>query len=203
MKRLGLIFIILTLLIGCATTPKVLYVIPQYIKDRPATAIFRKAGTSMGIKSGSKLYINGSKTPNAYVNAKHNIYITEGLFQYDDDTLAFAIVHELCHVKLSHVRKIQAVSVATTAGMLILNVFVPGAGLLNHAVNPAITNNFSKSQEFAADRLASEILLKYFNISIERQIQILRNIQKDTPQGGGFWSDHPSWDERIANIQKQ
>lgn len=204
MKRIGLTLIFFFLVVGCATTPKKPYIIPQYIKDSPAAAIFKKAGAAMGITKNITLYIYNDKTPNAYVDAKDNVHLSEGIFQqYDNDALTFVIAHELAHVKLNHVQKVQAVSVATTVGMLVLNVFVPGAGILNHAVNPAITNNFSKPQELAADKLASQVLREHFGISVERQSQILRNFQLKIPQNGGFWADHPSWDDRITNIQRQ
>jgi len=32
---------------------------------------------------------------------------------------------------------------------------------------------------------------------------ILQSLKARTRDGGGFWDRHPSWDERIANIQER
>ncbi|MFH2011736.1 MAG: M48 family metalloprotease [Pseudomonadota bacterium] len=202
MKRIGLTLIIITLFIGCAS-PRQPYIVPQYIKDRPSVEIFNKALHDMEITEECKLYFYGGKAPNAFVDANNNVNLSEGLFRYDDDTLTFVIVHEMAHIKLNHVQKKQAVSIATTGVMMIVDIFVPGAGLLNYAVNPAVTSNYSKPQEREADQLASDVLVTHFGISIERQIQILKTLQKDSAEGGGFWDSHPSWNDRIANIQNK
>jgi hypothetical protein len=44
--------------------------------------------------------------------------------------------------------------------MLVANAFIPGVGLLNHVINPAVTNNaVSKPQELEADLAAYKACL--------------------------------------------
>ncbi len=204
MKKLLLVIIIL-LLSSCAQRQTTPYVIPQYIKDRPVVSIYQKTYRCLKLAEAgepSRLRIAGSKKPNAWIDNKNNVILTEGLFMYDDNTITFIIAHELSHAKLKHIRNRQAVSYATTGIMMVVGSIIPGAGLLNHAVNPAVTNNFSKSQELDADRLAVETCVSCFGFTVEQQIQILESIKKNSADAGGFWDRHPSWNDRIENIKR-
>ncbi len=125
---------------------------------------------------------------------------TEGVFKYQDETLLFITAHEMAHDKLGHLKKAQGLSYAVTGAMLALNVFVPGAGYLNHAVNPAVVNNFTKSQEMDADKLASEVSDKCLGIPIAQQTIIMRTLSLEIEDSGGFWDRHPSWEDRIKNV---
>ncbi len=113
----------------------------------------------------------------------------------------FALSHEMAHVKLGHTRKAQAASYATTAGFVVLGVLVPGAGLLNHAVNPAIIGAYSREAELDADRLAAEKARECFGVPLADIVQVLEQLQREAPDGGGFWDRHPAWTERIENIK--
>jgi len=204
MKKFVIVIIIL-LLASCAGKQGTPYVVPQYILDRPARHDFNKAYDCLKLKDDgetSKLAIHPSKEPNGWVNGNNDITLTAGLFEYDDDIIIFVITHELAHAKLKHVRNQRIVSYTTTGAMMVVGALIPGAGLLNYAVNPAVTNNFSKSQEYDADRLASETLVTCFHISVEQQIHILETLQKNTSDGGGFWATHPAWADRLENIRK-
>ena len=200
MKKLIVIMILFLTSLAYGTEP---YVIPKDISDRSVRISNHadKCLKSIEEKNYYRLYIARGKEPNAWVTPETHIYITEGMFKYDDNVIAFVFSHELAHLKLNHIKKVQAVSVFTTLGMLVANVFVPGAGLLNYGINPAVTSNFSKTQEYDADKLASETLTKCFNVSIDKQVQILKSLQKDSEEGGGFWSKHPAWSDRIENLK--
>jgi Zn-dependent protease with chaperone function len=203
MKRFALVIIIL-FLASCAGVPVSTYVIPQHIKDRPTLVIYKRAYQCLKVTDGEphRLKISPEKSPNAWVDKDNVVFLTEGLFKYDDNAITFIITHELSHAKLKHLRNRQTVSLATTGAMMVLGFIVPGAGVLNHLINPAITNNFSKSQEYDADRLASETLVSCFNLSIDKQIHVFESLKKDLAEGGGFWDQHPLWDDRIENIKK-
>jgi Zn-dependent protease with chaperone function len=205
MKKLALIFAIL-ILTSCAHQQVEPYVIPQHVKERMANIVsnYTRALNCLKIREDgetSRLGLDPSEKPNAWVNGENEIIITEGLFQFDNDTITFVLAHEVSHIKLKHVQSKQAVSIATTGVFIVLGAFIPGAGLLNYAVNPAVTNNYSKTQEYEADKLASEVLTKCFNIPVDKQIQILQGMRSNTKDGGGFWDQHPSWAERIKNIE--
>jgi len=200
-----LVFIIVFLLLsGCAATNKAIYTSPQHIKDR-GDRLFEKVATCMnadGEKQAYTLFI--MEENNARVDIYNNVIIGEGLlYAYDDNTVAFIFAHEISHIKLHHVRKNTALSVVTTGIFVAAGFVIPGIGLLNHIVNPLATNAYGKSHELAADKMASESMTRCFGISIDEQVHILETFQKDTATtGGGIWSGHPSWEDRIANIKK-
>lgn len=200
MKKLWFVIIIL-LLTSCAHRQKTNYVIPQDILSRSVPIYYKVVGC-LNISEPTKLFIHPDKKPNAWIDLKNNVYLTEGLFRYDDEMITFVLAHELSHAKLKHVRNQRNVSLATTGVMMVAGFIIPGAGLLNYAVNPAVTNNFNKFQEADADRLASESLVKCFDISVDQQVQLLQSMQYDVPPGGGFWDRHPSWSDRIENIKQ-
>jgi hypothetical protein len=166
--------------------------------------IIRKVSKCMTPDVDYAVYLNQDKNSNAFVNVSGNIVFTNGAIEnWDDDILTFVAAHEIAHDKLGHVAKKMTVSYTTTGVMLVANALVPGLGLLNHIINPAVTNNFSKTQEYDADKLASEYCLKCFGMTIEKQSDIM-NRMKDTSKGdgGGFWATHPAWGDRIKNIEK-
>jgi hypothetical protein len=147
--------------------------------------------------------ISRERQPNASVNLSGEIIFTQGALRlWDDDTLTFVAAHEIAHDKLGHVGKKIAVSAVTSGIMMVADFFIPGVGLLNHAVNPAVVNNYSKSQELEADKLASEACNRCFGITTERQIQLMMNIRKTSKEGGGFWATHPAWSDRIKSIKE-
>jgi hypothetical protein len=106
------------------------------------------------------------------------VHLTEGLFRFGDDTIAFVIAHEIAHAKLKHIRDKRAVSLATTGVMIIAGAIIPGLGFLNYAVNPAVTNNYGKGQEYETDKLASETVLIFRLIVKFKSF----NLCKETPK---------------------
>lgn len=126
--------------------------------------------------------------------------MTEGLFDLDDNVIMFALGHEVAHHHLGHVQKAMVASYATTGVMMAANVLIPGAGLLNHLINPAVVNNYSKEQEQEADMLAYKICV-CAGVAKDDVVSSLRSIKLQSKEGGGFWDKHPSWDERIAAIE--
>ncbi len=182
---------------------------PEVVKKKTSAAFRIKdivAGVTACMMPEAKEYsvaISGEKQPNASVNISGQITFTQGALKaWDDETLTFIAAHEIAHDKLGHVSKKIAASAVTTGIMIIAGRFIPGIGLLNHVINPAIVNNFSKTQEYDADKLASESCEKCFGITKARQVEIMKNIRKTSSEGGGFWASHPSWSDRIENIKQ-
>lgn len=188
------IILILFFLSGCAHHQ--VYTPPQHLSTR---MIFIGYEVLTCLYAPVKFYIAKSKEQNAWI-INDKIYFTEGLFELDDDTLKFVMAHEISHLKLGHLKNIKKVSYATTGVMMVVNFVIPGAGLLNFLVNPAVVNNFTKTQELEADKLASQTCL-CLGISIDRQVELLENLKNAIADGGKFWDRHPSWDDRIANIK--
>jgi len=208
MKKIILVFIIL--LASCSTQNNYLITnnslsLPTGIQEQSSIAIVNKIHECLKL-SDDKIfpfvYIAHSDEINAWIDDKDNIFITRGFYVFDDKVIMFVLAHEMAHIKLKHLRNRKMVSYATSGAIMIINRFVPGFGWFNVAANPAVTNNFSKTQEYAADKLASEVLISCFNISSAEQVKILQSIQNVTQEGGGFWAQHPSWSERIEAISK-
>jgi Zn-dependent protease with chaperone function len=200
MKQKALLLILLFVFVGCASAPKTKETIPPETAKRIGPIVMPVMDC---MDCRVKVKIADSKEPNAFMDSEGSIIFTLGIFPpFDDETLKFVTAHEIAHHKLGHISKAWGVSIATTGAMMILNVFVPGAGLLNHAVNPAVVNNYTKTQELEADRMASDVSEKCLKISKERQIEILIAMKNKLRDAGGFWDRHPSWDERIQNIKR-
>lgn len=151
------------------------------------------------------VFISNKDQINAWVNVAGNITFTQkALDAWDEDTLTLVAAHEIAHDKLGHVAKKMSVSYTTSAVMSIAGYIVPGLGLLNLLANPAITNNYGKTQEYEADKLAAESCSRCFGMTNERQLQIMRAMRDESKgDGGGFFSSHPAWNDRIENIRKE
>lgn len=179
--------------------------IPDHIRNRPVMDIFQKCLIYMdvfGDGASHKLRYVDANEANAF--AKDNdVFLTKGIFDYDNEVLTFVIAHELAHIKLKHSEHRQLVSLSVTGTLLIVNYIVPGAGLLNPIVNPLLTKGYSREQECDADKLASQTIEKYFDISIDQQIQILQKLKSSGDTDGGLFSYHPSLDDRISNIKSR
>jgi len=193
--------VIVLVLVGCATTyPK--YDGPQEYEAHFFSLLY-EVGSCFKPEISYEAIILHTNDPGAMSEAPNRIYLTYGEFKSsNDDMLRFTVAHEMAHLRLGHHAEVKGVSIATTGAMLAANFIVPGAGLLNHAVNPAVTNNFSKTREFEADKKAVEVMEKCLHIPRERVLKAFEFHRDHCKDGGGFWSTHPSWDERIKNISK-
>jgi Zn-dependent protease with chaperone function len=163
-----------------------------------AVGLFAKVNAEM--QTPVKLWIRDTQVVNAWTEGDR-MDITLGALRLDDDTVSFIMAHELSHAKLKHSRNRKILSGAITGVMIVVGSIIPGAGLLNHAINPAVVNNFSKENELEADKLASVTCLK-LGIPISKQVEIMNALRSLSGPGGGFWAQHPSWDDRIQNISR-
>lgn len=199
MKKSLSILICLSALVGCVgAKPKTTYTPPP---DLAKLCLSAASEVAKCLKTPFKIGMYKTEKLFAMADADRVVYVSEGFVMTDYDTLRFVLAHEVMHLKLNHIRNARIASGAVTGAMMVVGAFIPGAGLLNHAVNPAVVNNYSKSQEAEADKAASEACLECFGLSIERQVGIMNDLRKASQDGGGFWDRHPSWDERIQNIQ--
>ncbi|MDD2671824.1 MAG: M48 family metalloprotease [Syntrophales bacterium] len=185
-------------LAGCATTYPPYNGPPEF--ERRALAAVHAVAPCFSEKYNYRLYYVENDDATAWCDSPDQIFMTWGLFRkYDDDSLRFIIAHEIAHLYLGHYAEIRAVSAVTTAGMLAANFVVPGVGIFNHAVNPAVRKNFTKTRELEADKKAAEVCMKCLKMSQEKIIQTVSQFSGD----GGFWASHPSVQDRIRNIRSQ
>lgn len=203
MKQIAFVIIVL-LLCGCSTPAKQTWIPPDSMTQRANPLFYRVTDCIKLHEDGKTVRISivPGSSPNAMVDGDGNVSVNRGIFDYDDTVVAWTVAHELSHIKLNHVRNRNIVSYTTTGIMTAIGFVIPFAGYLNYAVNPAVSNNFNKFQEYDADKMASDALVKCFGISIDHQVQSLDTAFKNGSNGGGFWAQHPSWDDRIANIRK-
>ena len=192
-------FLVIVLLIaGCATTYPPYNGPPEYT-ERFREAV-RKVCPCFSSDCNYELLISYTEEVFAMSEAPNRIFLSYGQLKAPDDDLIFTLAHEMAHLHLGHHAQVKTVSGITTGAMIAANFVVPGVGLINHAVNPAVSNNFTKTKELEADKKAVEVMENCLHIPHERIIKLFESYRNCS--GGGFWSTHPSWDDRIENISK-
>lgn len=226
MKRvlaIALMPLFIIMAFGCATTSNKTRIIP--VKDNPE--IYNRI-TEIGIKvimavdpenqKNYKIAIAKENGVNAFTTMPQTddtgksiyliVFLSGTVSIFDDEELTFIMAHEVAHCKLNHVQKKAGLSLGISAIFTVAGVFVPGASLLDYAVNPLATSAYSRSQETDADILAVSTLKKLGMSSDPaiRSFKILDNIAlqkgiKETERVG-ILDDHPSLQARIRKIRE-
>jgi predicted Zn-dependent protease len=130
-------------------------------------------------------------------------YVTTALVQgASDDQLRGVLAHEIAHEDLGHVAKAQVLGAGINAGVAWLEQLLPGSRALAPLAGTLIARTFGRSEEYAADRHAIEILQR---AGLRKEIMIdtldwIRRAGGD--RGGGFLSTHPALDDRIAELRR-
>jgi predicted Zn-dependent protease len=130
-------------------------------------------------------------------------YVTTELLQRaSDDQLRGVMAHEIAHEDLGHVAKAQVLGAGLSAGVAFLEQLLPGSSALTPLAGTLIARGYGRSEEYAADRHAIEILRR---AGYPKEIMIdalswIRGAGGDG--GGGFFSTHPALDDRIAELRR-
>jgi predicted Zn-dependent protease len=130
-------------------------------------------------------------------------YVTTALLQgANDDQLRGVMAHEIAHEDLGHVAKAQVLGAGINAGVALLEQLLPGSSALAPLAGTLIARSYGRSEEYAADRHAIEILDRagYSRGTMIDTLSWLRRAGGD--RGGGFFSTHPALDERIAVLRR-
>jgi Zn-dependent protease with chaperone function len=204
MRRVLVFLVAILSIAGCATTGTQTvqqqdYEVPYYIASRPTKSNLKKLCLCYGIDE-VEIFTVKTDYPLAWADEK-GIHLTEGLFQFGNTTISFIMAHELAHIKLKHLKKHNEKSAKITEAMTFVNHFIPGAGLLNHVINPAVMKQYSKEQEWEADDLAVETAGWCLDMPRETMAWALEKMTPFAREGGGFWDDHPALQERIDRIR--
>jgi predicted Zn-dependent protease len=130
-------------------------------------------------------------------------YFTTALLQQaSDDHLRGVLAHEIAHEDLGHVAKAQVLGAGINAGVALLEQLLPGSSALTPLAGTLLARSYGRSEEYAADRHAIEILQRagYSGGIMIDTLSWLRRAGGD--RGGGFLSTHPALDERIAELRR-
>lgn len=211
MKILRLSFFLFIALIVCNTTHAQTKYLKQNLNLEPfqrVEGIVSQYPPDEMMSQGYKYFIIDKDIPSAFVDSRNKrLFIYKGLLDLmNDQELAIIIFHENAHVKFGHADKRAAASQATTIAFQIANIFVPGVGYANYAINPLLTSAYSRSQEEDADRDAVETG-KLFGIKPDVYINALEKLKNHAASIGrgtdstGLFDSHPNLEYRITKIK--
>ena len=202
MKKPFLLFLILFLLVGCQSTKA---------KDCAGCAydlfLWKTAVDTISLANFPEEKFNAvvhyADFSNAWVTTGNEINITANLLHELSKEQRFAVAaHEIAHLKAGHYFTKLGVSILTSIGFSVLNVFIPGAGYSEYLVKPALVSGFSRSQELEADKMGVEYLNKA-SYSPEYFLQLLEVFLKKSGEKtdeASYFSTHPTNEERMQQI---
>jgi predicted Zn-dependent protease len=112
------------------------------------------------------------------------------------------MAHEIAHEDLGHVAKAQVLGAGLNAGVALLEQLIPGSSALTPLAGTLIARGYGRSEEYAADRHAIEILSRagYPKALMVDALSWIRRAGGE--HGGGFLSTHPALDDRIAALRR-
>lgn len=204
MKKPFLHFLILVLLAGCQSTK---------VNDCAGCAydvfLWGTAVNTIALANFPEEKFNAvvhyADFSNAWVTTGNEINITANLLhELSKEQRVAVAAHEIAHLKAGHYYTKLGVSILTSIGFTVLNVFVPGAGYSEYLVKPALVGGFSRSQELEADKMGVEYLNKA-GYSPEYFLQLLEVFRKksgEKTEEASYFSTHPTNEERMQQIIK-
>jgi len=166
--------------------------------------------------SGYFVMILDSNEFNAFATPGGHIFITKRLAESasSEDMLAAAIAHELAHIMLSHGINIinetkvenDLSSVADWAASTAAKQSAEAARAasfrdsITRNVDILMKSGYTQAQEFEADLEAVVMLAKagYDPGALKDMLKVLQSARGSST--GGFYSTHPSPEQRIANV---
>ena len=202
MKKPFLLFLILFLLVGCQSTKA---------KDCAGCAydlfLWKTAVDTISLANFPEEKFNAvvhyADFSNAWVTTGNEINITANLLHELSKEQRFAVAaHEIAHLKAGHYFTKLGVSIITSIGFSVLNVFIPGAGYSEYLVKPILVSGFSRSQELEADKMGVEYINKA-GYSPEYFLQLLEVFLKKSGEKtdeASYFSTHPTNEERMQQI---
>jgi predicted Zn-dependent protease len=191
MKKLFLLFLILFLLGGCQSTRG---------KDCAGCAydvfLWKTAVDTIALANFPEeefiAVVHYADYSNAWVTMSNEINITANLLhELSKEQRVAVAAHEIAHLKAGHYYTKLGVSILTSVGFSVLNIFVPGAGYSEYLVKPALVAGFS--------------YLKKAGYSPEYFLQLLelfREKSGEEPEEASYFSTHPTNEERMQQIIK-
>ena len=158
---------------------------------------------------------------NAFATPGGHIMVTRGLLKCTDseDSLAAVLSHEIAHILLQH--SVKAIKKSRTANAVVKtgsSIAMAASGgndgakenlaEFSESVDAIVANmlehGYSKSQEFAADAKALELMANA-GYNPRAMDSMLNMLDKNTPKdaGSGFGKTHPSPQARLKNVSSK
>ena len=204
MKKLFLLFLILFLLAGCQSTKS---------KDCAGCAydvfLWKTAVDTIALANFPEEEFNAvvhyADYSNAWVTTGNEINITANLLhELSKEQRVAVAAHEIAHLKAGHYLTKLGVSILTSIGFSVLNIFVPGAGYSEYLVKPALVGGFSRPQELEADKMGVAYLNKagYSSEYFVQLLEVFREKSGEEPEEASYFSTHPTNEARMQQIMK-
>ena len=204
MKKLFLLFLILFLLAGCQSTKG---------KDCAGCAydvfLWKTAVGTIALANFPEEEFNAvvhyADFSNAWVTTGNEINITANLLhELSKEQRVAVAAHEIAHLKAGHYYTKLGVSILTSIGFSVLNIFVPGAGYSEYLVKPALVAGFSRPQELEADKMGVAYLNKagYSPEYFLQLLKVFREKSGEEAEEASYFSTHPTNEARMQQIMK-
>lgn len=148
-------------------------------------------------------------TPNAYAVAGGFVFVTTGMLDLcrrNPEELAFVLAHEMAHIIRGH--SIERLMSSTAFSTLAKRM--PGRGVLGSWVRSTglklLESAYSQQNETVADQLGTR-LGQASGYNTNGAVTLMRRLGEMCPNNdrsilGVYFSTHPPFDERIANIKE-
>ena len=131
-------------------------------------------------------------------------YITTGLLKKaNEEQLRGVLAHEIAHDDLGHVAKTQILGTGLGLGVVLLEQLIPGSRAVTPIAGQLIARGYSRSEEYAADRHAVELLRRagYPKEVMINTLAWIEHTEGKGGHGGGFFSTHPATGDRIQALR--
>jgi predicted Zn-dependent protease len=131
-------------------------------------------------------------------------YVTTALFEKaNNEELRGVMAHEIAHEDLGHVAQTQILGAGLNLGVILLEELLPGSSAITPIAGSLIARGYTRSEEYAADRHAVEILRRA-GYSKRVMIDTLMWVERSATdsRGGGFLSTHPATQDRIERLRE-
>jgi beta-barrel assembly-enhancing protease len=202
MKKPFLILLFIFLLVGCQSTRSVDCAVCAHDLFLWKTAVDTITLANFPEEEFNAV-VHYADFSNAWVATSNEINITANLLHELSKEQRIAVAaHEIAHLKAGHYYTKLGVSILTSIGFSVLNVFVPGAGYSEYLVKPALVGGFSRPQELEADKMGVEYMIRA-GYSSDYFLQLLEVFRENSGNKSGeasYFSTHPTNEERMQQI---
>lgn len=190
---------------GCAMAPDGAYFAPPSdpLTATLSQALYRVAAAAGDDPARYSFALLATRDVAAYSTEDATFYFSEGLARQPKAVMEALVAHEVAHEVLGHAGQRRALSLSLRAAFTVFGVVVPGAGLLDLALNPLIVRAFTRDQEIAADLKAVQILESAGYRTPRRVMaEALRAAHAVNGQpAGGLLAAEPPLDDRLAALE--